>query len=95
MSFFGTEKTKGLASNKSEKNSNLSYMTSYVNLLVDITDGGNPINLNVKKIFPSEMNSFGSRAIETVRTKKFRPKLINRSPVLTTQFPMRVIIPNE
>jgi tetratricopeptide (TPR) repeat protein len=93
--FFGTEKTKGLASNKSEKNSNLSYMTSYVNLLVDITDGGNPINLNVKKIFPSEMNSFGSRAIETVRTKKFRPKLINRSPVLTTQFPMRVIIPNE
>ena len=41
------------------------------------------------------MNNFAARAIETVRTKKFRPQLINGSPVLSTQFPMRVIIPNE
>jgi tetratricopeptide (TPR) repeat protein len=92
--FFGTKKNNDLASDKSE-NSNLSYTVNYVNLLVDITDGGNPINFSIKKIFPSEMNNFGARAIETVRTKKFRPQLINGSPVLSTQFPMRVIIPNE
>ena len=92
--FFGTEKNNYLASGISE-NSNLSHATSYVNLLVDITDGGNPINFSVKKIFPSEMSNFAARAIETVRTKKFRPKLINGSAVLSTQFPMRVIIPNE
>jgi hypothetical protein len=92
--FFGTEKNNDLTSDISE-NLNLSHTIRYVNLLVDITDGGNPINFSVKKIFPSEMNNFAARAIETVRTKKFRPQLINGSPVLSTQFPMRVIIPNE
>jgi tetratricopeptide (TPR) repeat protein len=89
------EKNEVLTSIKAQDKSHLSNTTNYVNLTVDITDGGNPVNFDVKEIYPPEMDSFGTRAIETIRMKKFRPQLIKGSPVLSVKYPIRVIIPNE
>ena len=94
-SFFVAERSASIEAVKSMVKSKLSPPQSYVNLLVDITDGGNPVNINIQEIQPSEKDEYGARAIETIRSKKFRPRLKNGLPELATEFPIRVMIPNE
>lgn len=68
---------------------------NYVNLLVDVTAAGSATNFNIQKIYPAETHEYGERAIETIRSKKFRPHLKDGVPELATDFPIRVILPNE
>jgi len=85
--------SKAASSLKSK--SSLPSTTNYVNLLADITAAGNAINFNVQKIHSPEIHEYSDRAIATVRSRKFRPRLKNGIPELTSAFPIRVIIPNE
>ncbi|MFT7266853.1 MAG: tetratricopeptide (TPR) repeat protein [Porticoccus sp.] len=68
---------------------------SYVNLLVDVTAAGSATNFNIQKIYPTEIYEYGERAIETIRSKKFRPRLKEGVPELATNLPIRVMLPNE
>ena len=67
----------------------------YVNLLTDITAAGSATNFKIQKIYPIEIHKHGDQAIETIRSRKFRPRLKDGVPELAADFPIRVIRPNE
>ena len=89
------EPNKSKKITKLNKNSYQIKRVNYVNLLVDITATGRATNFNIKKIPPEEMHEYGEQAIETVRSRKFRPRIKDGLPELTAEFPIRVILPNE
>lgn len=72
-------------------------LSSYVNLTVDITERGKATNMEVKEVYPEDIdtNGYGIRAKKTIRARKFRPRFEAGQPVLTNAFPVRVLIPNE
>jgi hypothetical protein len=80
--------------NSIENNSTLIFK-NYVNLSVDVTERGVATNLKIQEIHPEGESEFGYRAKRTIRSQKFRPRFENGHPVITNEFPIRVLIPNE
>ena len=91
-SFFGSQ---GSGIIKPRQESTPPSTGNYVDLLVNVTAAGSATNFNIQKIYPAETHEYGERAIETIRSKKFRPHLKDGVPELATDFPIRVILPNE
>jgi tetratricopeptide (TPR) repeat protein len=89
------EPNKSKKITKLNNNSSQSLTVNYVNLVIDVTATGKATNFNIQKIYPEEMHKYGEQAIETVRSRKFRPRIKDGVPELTTGFPIRVILPNE
>ena len=77
------------------KNSSTLIFKNYVNLSVDVTARGAATNLKIQEIHPEGESEFGYRAKRTIRSQKFRPRFENGLPVITNEFPIRVLIPNE
>lgn len=90
-----SENSKDSGNTKNTPYQNLFIHDSYVNLTVDVTEKGAPTNLKISEVYPEGADSYGSRARQTIRAKKFRPRFESGSPVLTNAFPIKVLIPNE
>lgn len=79
----------------STKNNSTLILENYVNLSTDVTEKGVATNLKIQEINPEGESEFGYRAKRTIRAQKFRPRFEDGLPVMTNEFPIRVLIPNE
>lgn len=90
-----SENSESDSSTQNVSYQNIFIQDSYVNLTVDVTEKGAATNLKVSEVYPEDAGEYGYRARQTIRAKKFRPRFESGSPVLTNEFPIKVLIPNE
>jgi tetratricopeptide (TPR) repeat protein len=77
------------------ENSHAAAIDNYVNLSVDVSTKGAASNLQVQEIHPEGISEYGSRAQQTIRARKFRPRFVDGEPVPTTAVLIKVLIPHE